>query len=240
MVAESSVIKQVLSAVDRVAQTESTVLILGETGVGKELIARAIHQNSRRRKNPSLQCTAELFRRIWLPVILFGHEKGRLPALSREESGDSSWQRRHALSSMRSANLDGCAGTAAPGATTREFERLGGLKTIQSDFRLIAATIAILKRMFHPGRFRADLFYRLNIFPIHVPPLRERIKDIEPLAAFSWESSRKGWGSRSKGIPKSEMDKLNSYHWPGNIRELKNVIERGVILNTGEFFTCRI
>ncbi|MBP1761319.1 MAG: transcriptional regulator, NifA subfamily, Fis Family [Firmicutes bacterium] len=236
-IAESPNIKQVLSSVKQVAQTESTALILGETGVGKELIARAIHQNSRRREKPFITVHCGAFPENLVAAELFGHEKGAFTGAIERRIG------RFELANDGTLFLDEIGEISMDVQVrllrvlqTKEFERLGGLKTIQSDFRLIAATNRNLEEDVSSGRFRADLFYRLNIFPVYVPPLRERVKDIEPLATYFLRKYSEKMGRSFKGIPKTEIDKLNSYHWPGNIRELKNVIERGVILSSGELF----
>ena len=237
LIAESPVIKQVLSSAIRVAQTESTVLILGETGVGKEMIARAVHQNSPRKHKPFIKVHCGALPEGLITSELFGHEKGAFTGAFEKRIG------RFELADGGTLFLDEIGEISMDVQIrllrvlqTREFERVGGLKTIQSDFRLITATNRNLEADVSSGRFREDLFYRLNVFPIHVPPLRERVEDIEALAVYFLEFYSGKMCKAFKGISKDEMIKLKAYHWPGNIRELKNVIERGVILNIGGLF----
>ncbi len=236
-IADSPITKRVLSSVGQVAQTESTVLILGETGVGKEMVARAIHQNSLRREKPFIKVNCGALPEGLVTSELFGHEKGAFTGAVERRIG------RFEQSNGGTLFLDEIGELSSDVQVrllrvlqTKEFERLGGIQTIQSDFRLIAATNRNLDEDVASGRFRADLFYRLNIFPIYVPPLRERIEDIEALAVHFLRIYSDKMKKSFKGIPNSEMSKLKTYNWPGNIRELKNIIERSVILNSGGRF----
>ncbi|MBN1848178.1 MAG: sigma 54-interacting transcriptional regulator [Deltaproteobacteria bacterium] len=236
-VAVSPAIKRVLSMVERVAGTLSTVLILGETGVGKEMIARAIHQHSSRRDKPFIKVHCSAFPESLIPSELFGHERGAFTGAIERRIG------RFELADGGTMFLDEIGDVPMEVQVrllrvlqTKGFERVGGRETIHSDFRLIVATNRDLTEEVAAGRFRSDLFYRLNVFPIAVPPLRERKEDIAPLAGYFLRVYAEKMGKSFKGFPEKEINKLLSYHWPGNVRELENIIERGVILNTGGLF----
>jgi transcriptional regulator with GAF, ATPase, and Fis domain len=234
---ESSAIKRVLSKVDQVARTDSTVLILGETGVGKELIARAIHRHSPRRDKPFIAVPCSALSENLITSELFGHEKGAFTGATHRRIG------RFELADGGTLFLDEIGELPMEVQVrllrvlqNKEFERVGGSETLHSDFRLVAATNRDLEQYVKINRFRADLYYRLNIFPIHIPPLRERREDIPLLARYFI----KIYGNRLKKtfekIPDSEMEKLIRYDWPGNVRELENIIERGAILSFGPTF----
>ena len=236
-VAASPAIKRILSMVQRVAETETTVLILGETGVGKEMVARAIHQHSARRHKPFIRVHCSALPESLIPSELFGHERGAFTGAVQRRIG------RFELADGGTLFLDEIGDISKEVQVrllrvlqTREFERVGGRETLHSDFRLLAATNRNLEEAVVAGRFRSDLYYRLNVFPINVPPLRERREDIAPLASYFLRTNSEKMGKSFKGIPEKEMAKLLSYHWPGNVRELENVIERGVILNAGGLF----
>jgi len=224
-------IRTVRNLIRKVAPTQSSVLIHGETGVGKELVARAIHRESPRRGGPFIRVNCAAFPETLIDTELFGHEKGAFTGAVRAKEG------RFELADGGTLFLDEVS--ELPLATQsrllrvlqeKEFQRVGGTKTLKSDFRLISATNVDLEKAAAAGRFRSDLFFRLNVFPIYVPPLRERVEDIPHLALHFL----KIYCSQSKrdypGIPESEMAKLQAYPWPGNIRELSNMIERAVIL----------
>jgi len=231
---DSTGLRQVLRQVETVAPTETTVLIQGETGTGKELIARAIHGLSSRRDNifAKLNCAA-----IPLGLLeseLFGHERGAFTgAISRkvgrfeiahkgtlflDEIGDIPLELQPKLLRV---------------LQEQEFERLGGIRSIRTDVRLIAATNRDLGKMVEQGQFRADLYYRLNVFPINIPPLRERKEDIATLVRYFVDKFAKTLNRRIERVSESVMDALTRYPWPGNIRELQNFIERAVILSEG-------
>ncbi|MBU2551234.1 MAG: sigma 54-interacting transcriptional regulator [Proteobacteria bacterium] len=236
-VAASPAIKHVLSMVQRVAETDSTVLILGETGAGKEMVARAIHQHSPRRDKPFIRVHCSAFPESLIPSELFGHERGAFTGAVERRIG------RFELADGGTIFLDeigdipmGVQVRLLRVLQTKEFERVGGRETLRSDFRLLAATNRNLEEEVEAGRFRSDLYYRLNVFPIQVPPLRERREDIAPLAGYFLRVYAEKTGKSFKGIPEKEMARLLAYHWPGNVRELENVIERGVILNAGGLF----
>ena len=215
----------------KVAPTQSTVLIQGETGVGKELIARAIHRESPRKEGPFIRVNCAALPETLIDSELFGHEKGSFTGALKTKEG------RFELAHHGTIFLDEVS--ELPLSTQsrllrilqeKEFQRVGGTKTLRSDFRLIAATNKDLNADVAAGKFRNDLYFRLNVFPLFVPPLRERVEDIPQLAIHFLQL----YCSQSKkdypGIPESEMKKLQAYPWPGNIRELSNMIERAVIL----------
>jgi transcriptional regulator with GAF, ATPase, and Fis domain len=222
----------VLEQVERVAPTDSTVLIQGETGTGKELIARAIHNISSRcgRSFVKLNCAA-----IPLDLLeseLFGHEKGAFTGAIAQKVG------RFEMADKGTLFLDE-VGDIPPALQPKllrvlqeqEFERLGGNRTHQVDVRLVAATNRDLTKMVKHGEFRIDLYYRLNVFPVALPPLRERRDDIPALVAHFVDIYSRRMGKQIGEIPTQTLSALSSYQWPGNIRELQNIIERAVILS---------
>jgi transcriptional regulator with GAF, ATPase, and Fis domain len=232
IVGSSPALESVLAEVERVARTDSTVLVLGETGTGKELIARAIHNLSARRGRPfvKLNCAAIPF--DLLESELFGHEKGAFTGAIAQKMG------RFEMADTGTLFLDeiGDLPLALQPKLLRvlqeqEFERLGSGRTHRIDVRLIAATHRDLTQMVARNEFRSDLYYRLNVFPISVPPLRARREDIPLLVKHFVELSIRRTGRQIDNIPRETMDALKSYPWPGNIRELQNLIERAVILS---------
>ncbi|MEW6188332.1 MAG: sigma 54-interacting transcriptional regulator [Thermodesulfobacteriota bacterium] len=236
-IAASPVMKKVLSMCRSVAKTESTVLILGETGVGKGMVARAIQQFSSRSERPFIRVHCSALPESLIPSELFGHERGAFTGAVERRIG------RFELADGGTLFLDEI-GDIPPDVQVRllrvlqtgEFERVGGRETLRSDFRLLTATNRNLEEEVAAGRFRADLYYRLNVFPITVPPLRERREDISSMANYFLHLYSEKMGKAFKGIPEREMAKLLTYPWPGNVRELENVIERGVILTSGPLF----
>jgi formate hydrogenlyase transcriptional activator len=231
IIGNSQALESVLEPVERVAPTDSTVLIQGETGTGKELIARAIHNLSSRcgRSFVKLNCAA-----IPLDLLeseLFGHEKGAFTGAIAQKIG------RYELADRGTLFLDE-VGDIPPVLQPKllrvlqeqEFERLGSTHTHHVDVRLLAATNRDLAEMVRHGEFRIDLYYRLNVFPILLPPLRDRREDIPALVTHCIESVSRRIGKRIEEIPAATMSALSSYEWPGNIRELQNLIERAVIL----------
>ncbi|MBT7891170.1 MAG: sigma 54-interacting transcriptional regulator [Deltaproteobacteria bacterium] len=237
IIGESPVILNLLNKVIQVADTDTTVLITGETGVGKELVARTIVDKSPRSDKPFISVNCSVFSETLIASELFGHEKGAYTGANEKKAG------RFELADGGTLFLDEIGDIPMEVQVrllrvlqVQEFERVGGTKTLYSDFRLIVATNQNLENLVKAGRFREDLFYRLNVFPIHVPPLRKRKADIPPLTFHFLKTICQKMGKNYTDILESEMEKLVNYNWPGNVRELENVIERGVIMSTKSNF----
>jgi formate hydrogenlyase transcriptional activator len=234
IVGSSTALKNVLKQVAIVAPTDSTVLILGETGTGKELIARAIHNLSGRRDHTFVKVNCAAIPLGLLESELFGHEKGAFTGAIARKVG------RFELAHQGSLFLDE-VGDIPPELQPKllrvlqeqEFERLGSVQTIRVNVRMVAATSRDLPAMVEAREFREDLYYRLNIFPIVVPPLRDRSEDIPLLVRYFTARFAERVGRKIDRVDRRTMELLQAYHWPGNIRELQNVIERGVILTEG-------
>src|SRR5271155_5199393 len=234
LIGNSPALESVLGHVERVAPTDATVLLQGETGTGKELIARAIHNISSRCGRPfiKLNCAAIPF--DLLESELFGHERGAFTGAIAQKVG------RFELADKGTLFLDE-VGDIPPGLQPKllrvlqeqEFERLGSTRTHQVNVRLVAATNRNLEHMVKRNEFRSDLYYRLNVFPISLPPLRERRADIPALVTHFVELYGRRMGKQIERIPPDTMSALSSYQWPGNIRELQNFIERSVIVTSG-------
>jgi len=237
IVGSSEPLRRVLVQVSKVAPTDSTVLVLGETGTGKELIARAIHNRSMRSNRAFIRVNCAAIPQSLIASELFGHEKGSFTGaterrLGRFESADGG-----------TIFLDE-VGDLPPETQVallrvlqeREFERVGGTQPVSVDVRVIAATNRDLTSAVAEGRFRQDLFYRLNVFPIRLPALRERISDISLLVGYLIDRYAKKLGKKIRNIDKKTIELFHAYDWPGNIRELQNVVERAVILSEGETF----
>src|ERR1700685_435853 len=238
IVGESAVLNVVLEEVRLVAPTDSTVLILGETGTGKELIARALHAQSKRSSRPFIRVNCAAIPSSLIASELFGHEKGAFTgALQRrlgrfeaanggtiflEEIGELPMETQIALLRV---------------IQEREFERVGSSHPISVDVRIVAATNRDLEAAVIQGTFRQDMFYRLNVFPIHVPSLRERLEDMPLLVEHLVERYARKVGKTFRTIRMNTVETLQGYDWPGNIRELQNVIERAVILSDGDVFS---
>ncbi|GAB6058476.1 sigma 54-interacting transcriptional regulator [Desulfonatronum parangueonense] len=234
IIGRSPAIQYVLFKIEQVAATDSSVLVLGETGTGKELICRAIHSNSLRKARPLVKVNCATLPANLIESELFGHERGAFTGAGSRRIG------RFELANGGCIFLDeiGELSLDLQSKLLRvlqegEFERLGSSVTIHVDVRVIAATNRDLETQIQLGRFREDLFYRLNVFPISVPPLRERKEDIPLLAQFFMEETAKRMGKRIEFIPQGVLNQLQEYPWPGNIRELKNVIERAIISCSG-------
>jgi formate hydrogenlyase transcriptional activator len=234
IVGESAALRRVLKQVEAVAPTDSTVLVLGETGTGKELIARALHDLSPRRERTFVKLNCAAIPTGLLESELFGHEKGAFTGAVTQKVG------RFELAHRGTLFLDEVADIPAElqpkllrVLQEQEFERLGSTRTIRVDVRLVAATNRDLEPMVGDGRFRSDLYYRLNVFPVVLPPLRERSEDIPRLVRHFTQRFARRMGRRIESIPAAVMDALVAYPWPGNIREMQNVIERAVILSPG-------
>jgi formate hydrogenlyase transcriptional activator len=237
IVGSSLALSAVISQVGKVAPTDSTVLIFGETGTGKELIARAIHNRSKRSTRAFIRVNCGAIPSSLIASELFGHEKGSFTGalqrrMGRFESADGGTI---FLDEVGELPIDTQV-TLLRVLQEREFERVGGSQTISVDVRILAATNRDLNVAVKEGSFREDLFYRLNVFPIRMPALRERTDDIQILAEYLIDRYAKRLGKRITKISKKTLDVLQAYHWPGNIRELQNVIERAVILADGETF----
>ena len=233
IIGKSAALHRVLKPVETVAPTDSTVLIYGETGTGKELIARAIHDLSPRRSKPFVKLNCAAIPTGLLESELFGHEKGAFTGAIAQRIG------RFEVANGGTIFLDEIGEIPLELQTKllrvlqeREFERLGSSRTLRTDARLIAATNRDLEEMVSEQKFRSDLFFRLNVFPVHVPPLREREGDIPLLVGHFAQQFSRRMNKVIETIPSATMEALCRYHWPGNIRELQNVIERAVILST--------
>jgi len=238
IVGESSALREVLQQVSLVAPTDATVLILGETGTGKELVARAIHRQSSRASRPFIRVNCAAIPPSLIASELFGHEKGAFTgALQRrlgrfeaahdgtiflDEIGELPMETQIALLRV---------------LQEREFERVGSSQPVSVDVRIVAATNRDLKAAVDAGSFRLDMFYRLSVFPIHVPALRERIDDMPQLVEHLVERYAGKAGKKFSVIKMNTIEALQAHDWPGNIRELQNVIERAVILSDGDVFS---
>jgi formate hydrogenlyase transcriptional activator len=231
IVGTSAVLRRVLSRVAKVAHTDATVLITGETGTGKELIARAVHRRSRRSSRAFVGVNCAAVPRDLIGSELFGHEKGSFTGAVQRRLG------RFELAKGGTIFLDEVGELPAETQIAllrvlqeHEFERVGGAQSIHTDVRVVAATNRNLQAAIAAGTFRSDLFYRLNVFPIEMPALRERQEDIPLLVECFIDRCARKVGKKFRGINKESIDLLRSYPWRGNIRELQNVIERSVIM----------
>jgi Nif-specific regulatory protein len=234
IVARSSRMQEVLATVERVAPTNATVLLGGESGVGKDLIARAIHQHSRRTSGPFVKINCTAIPENLLESELFGYEKGAFTGAVASKPG------KFELADKGTIFLDEI-GDVPPAIQVkllrvlqeREFERLGGTRTLKVDVRLVAATNRDLRAALEDGTFREDLYYRLNVVPISLPPLREHKADIPYLVDHFVQRLARESGKPISGVTPAAMKILMDFHWPGNVRELENIIERAVALSTG-------
>jgi len=234
IVARSPKMQEVLATVERVAATNSTVLVGGESGVGKDLIAHLIHQRSRRASGPFIKINSTAIPENLLESELFGYEKGAFTGATTSKPG------KFELADKGTLFLDEI-GDVPPGTQVkllrvlqeRSFERLGGTRTLKVDVRLIAATNRDLRAALEEGTFREDLYYRLNVVPIDIPPLRDHKEDIPDLVNLFIERFARAAGKSIGGISPDALAALTAFHWPGNVRELENIIERGVALSNG-------
>jgi Nif-specific regulatory protein len=225
--------QEVFDLIAQVSGSDATVLIRGESGTGKELVAHAIHYNSKRSEYPFIKVNCAALPETVIESELFGHEKGAFTSAVQAREG------RFELANNGTIFLDEI-GDLSPTIQVkllrvlqeREFERVGGNETLHINVRIIAATNRDLERLLEEGKFREDLYYRLNVFPIHIPPLRHRKSDIMLLADHFVEKYSKKNSKKIKRISTPAINLLMSYHWPGNVRELENCIERAVLLST--------
>jgi formate hydrogenlyase transcriptional activator len=234
MVGQSSALRQVLRLIETVATGDSTVLLLGETGTGKELIARAIHNRSRRKERNFVKLNCAAIPTGLLESELFGHERGAFTGAIAQKVGRLECADRGSLFLDEIGDIPlELQPKLLRVLQEREFERLGSTRTQKVDVRVIAATHRNLEDMIVEKQFRSDLYYRLNVFPISIPPLRERPGDIPQLVRHFVQQAARRMNKAIDAIPCETMDALTQYPWPGNIRELENVIERAVILSPG-------
>ncbi|MGC1636407.1 MAG: sigma-54 dependent transcriptional regulator [Candidatus Acidiferrales bacterium] len=238
IVGTSPALQTVLSRISKVARSDSTVLITGETGTGKELVARAIHRRSNRGSRAFVSVNCAAIPRDLIASELFGHEKGAFTGATQQRLG------RFELANGGTIFLDEVGDLPVETQIAllrvlqeREFERVGGARPIRADARVIAATNRDLQAAIDAGSFRSDLFYRLHVFPIEIPPLRERGEDIALLVEYFIDRYGRKAGKNIRDISKKTLELLRSYAWPGNIRELQNVIERSVLLCETESFS---
>jgi len=237
-VAESEPMRRVRRIVSTVAAQDVTVLITGESGTGKELVARMIHRESRRRNGPFITLNCAAIPETLLESEMFGHEKGAFTGAFALKKG------KFELAEKGTIFLDEI-GDMSPSTQSkllrvldnREFQRVGGTRDIKADVRIIAATNVDLKKAIAEKRFREDLFYRINVVSIELPPLRERMEDLEPLIDLFIGRFNRKFGKEIKGVSPEVMELFRSYHWPGNVRELENVIQSSVVLEEGELIS---
>jgi transcriptional regulator with GAF, ATPase, and Fis domain len=238
IVGGSTPLKRVLSRISKVAPTDSSVLITGETGTGKELVARAIHRRSRRSSHPFVSVNCAVIPRDLIASELFGHEKGAFTGATQRRLG------RFELAEKGTIFLDEVGELPAETQIAllrvlqeREFERVGGTGSMKTDVRVVAATNRDLEAAIAAGTFRSDLYYRLNVFPIEMPTLRERKEDIPLLVTYFLNRYARKAGRHFTAVDKKNLDLLQAYAWPGNIRELQNVIERSVVVSESQTFS---
>src|SRR6516162_8675788 len=232
IVGQSAALREVLEQVETVATSDATVLLLGETGTGKELIARALHLRSHRKARPLVKLNCVAIPSGLLESELFGHERGAFTGAIAQKVG------RVELADQGTLFLDEVGDIPLElqpkllrVLQEREFERLGSTRTMKVDVRLVAATHRDLETMMAKNQFRSDLYYRLNVFPIRIPPLRERPEDIPALVRYFVDKYARRMRKRIENIPAGALRKLMGWHWPGNARELENTVERAVIVH---------
>ena len=234
IVGQSLALRQVMKLVDMVAASDSTVLLLGETGTGKELIARAIHERSQRHRESFVTLNCAAIPSALFETELFGHERGAFTGAQMQRVG------RLELADRGTLFLDEIGDMPLElqpkllrALQERAYERVGSARTKKVDMRLVAATNSDLEQMMEDKQFRPDLYYRLNVFPIRIPPLRERREDIPLLVQHFTQKYAREMGKQIDNVPEATMQKLMRWNWPGNVRELQNLIQRSVILTTG-------
>lgn len=241
IVGKSEAIKKVFRLIEKVAPERTTVLIQGETGTGKELVARAIHMLSPRRKRPYVVVNCAAIPENLLESELFGHSKGAFTGAVKDKKGKFHLAEGGTifLDEVSSLSL-GLQAKLLRFLETREFEPLGSNTTYSVDVRVIAATNRNLAEATQEGSFREDLYYRLNVFPIYLPPLRERKEDIPVLVEHFIKIYSQEMGKEIKGLTQTALKKLMNYHWPGNVRELENLVERAIVLSDSPYLDDRV
>ena len=239
IVGESPQMKEIFRTIEKVARSNATVLVLGETGVGKELVAEALHRNSSRANGPFVKMNCAALHENLLESELFGHERGSFTGADRQRIG------RFELANEGTLFLDEIGSMTRSTQTKvlrvlqeREFERLGGSRTVKVDVRLVAATNANLEECIRKGEFREDLYYRINVVNLTIPPLRERKEDIIPLARYFINRFSAELKKEVRGMTPSAVRALQRHTWPGNIRELENTVERAVLMCDAESITA--
>ncbi|HXQ38593.1 MAG TPA: sigma 54-interacting transcriptional regulator, partial [Anaerolineales bacterium] len=234
IIGHSSALRQVLQLVEMVASSDATVLLLGETGTGKELIARAIHERSQRNKQAFVTLNCAAIPSSLFESELFGHERGAFTGATMQRAGriESADRGTLFLDEVGDMPLE-MQPKLLRTLQEHTYERLGSARTKNVDVRLVAATNCDLEQMIEEKQFRSDLYYRLNVFPIRIPPLRERRDDIPLLVQYFTQKYARTMGKQIDTIPAATIQKLQRWSWPGNVRELENLIERSVILTSG-------
>jgi transcriptional regulator with GAF, ATPase, and Fis domain len=234
LVGQSQALRHIVSQIDLVAPTEASALILGESGTGKELVAREIHQRSRRKDKPLVRVNCASIPKDLFESEFFGHARGAFTGAVKDRAGrfEAAEGGTIFLDEIGEVPLD-LQSKLLRVLQEKSYERVGEDRTRRADVRVIAATNRNLQRQVEAGRFREDLFYRLNVFPIQVPQLRERMEDVPLLAKHFIETSVRELGCSKPRLTRAAITKLENYHWPGNIRELRNVIERAIIISRG-------
>jgi DNA-binding NtrC family response regulator len=236
LVGESPQMKKIIDLIQTVAETDSTVMLRGESGTGKELVAKAIHQNSKRKYFPIITVNCGALSESLLESELFGHEKGAFTGAHFRRKG------KFEIANGGTIFLDEIGSVSAKTQVellrvieSKKFNRVGGNEMVESDFRIITATNEPLEKLIEQNKFRKDLYYRLNVITIYIPPLRERIQDIPILANHFVKKYSELMNKNVNGISNKALDQLLNYDWPGNVRELENTVERAIVIGKGDF-----
>lgn len=238
LIGSSEALKKVLDLIGQVAATDSSVLLLGETGTGKEVVARILHEQSKRNRMPMIKVNCAALPANLVESELFGHEKGSFTGATEKRTGkfEQAHQGTLFLDEIGDMPLE-MQVKILRAIQEKEIEPIGGKKTIQADVRIIAATNRHLETELMKGRFRSDLYYRLNVFPIEIPPLRDRKEDLPALVSYFLERHAQKNRRKMQTISAAVLKSLNDYDWPGNIRELEHVIERAILMNNGDLIS---
>src|SRR4030042_741480 len=238
MIGKTPALLQVLQTINKIAPTDSTVLITGDTGVGKELVAKEIHQKSHRRSRPFIKVNCAAIPENLLESEFFGYEKGAFTGAVTNNPGRFEIAHKGTIFLDEIGEIPLHLQAKLLGAIQdKSFDRVGGVKTIKVDIRIIAATNQDLQSAVQAGKFRSDLFYRLNVVPIHIPPLRERKDDLIPLVGYFLKKFKGKYFKKINNVSPEVMATLSNYDWPGNIRELENVLERMVLMSETDTLT---